>query len=361
LSTTANAIVTAFAEFIQPVSGDLGTIIDLPCSQENPKTRGICFIGDAKYLSVLLQSPIAALVVHTKMVPAVTAAVASAHSQKVILSTKNPKLAMALVNQKFFALAGKATAFDGARIHPTAVIAKSAKVAADAIVAPHAVISEGAIIEHGVFVGAHAFIGTHAKIGARTILHPGAYIGNVCQLGESCEIKSYAVIGSEGFGFSRDEKGLHHHIPHYGGVILGDNVSIGVGTTIDSGTFDPSEIGAGTKIDNQCHLGHNARVGKNVIIVTGFVMAGSVTIGDNCVFGGGVMINGHIKVTSNCQFAPLCGISCDVEKPGVYGGYPPIPVRESLRVQTSIQSLPRIRRQLAHIMKHLGLSDEAER
>jgi len=358
LSTTASAIVAAFAELIQPVSGDLKTVIEQPCAQEAPKERGICFIGDAKHLTQLLQSPIAALVVHTKMVAKVSEL--AANSKIVVLSSKNPKLAMALVDQRFFAIAAKLAPFDGVRVHPTAAIAKTAKVATDAVISPHAVISDGAVIGTGAYIGAHAFIGAGTVIGAGSIIHPGAFIGHNCKIGERCEIKSGAAIGSEGFGFATDEKNQHHHLPHYGGVILGDRVHIGVGTTIDAGTFEPSVIGEGTKIDNQCHLGHNSKVGKNNIMVTGFIMAGSVTVGDNCVFGGGIMVNGHITIASNCQFAPLCMIVHGIDKPGVYGGYPPIPLRESFKVQASIQSLPRLRRSVSKIMKHLGLKDDAE-
>jgi UDP-3-O-[3-hydroxymyristoyl] glucosamine N-acyltransferase len=178
-----------------------------------------------------------------------------------------------------------------------------------------------------------------------------------CQIGARCEIKSNTAIGSYGFGFARDEQGLNHHVPHYGGVIMGDDVHIGSNCSIDGGTFAPSVIGSGTKIDNQCHVGHNATIGKNVIITAGFIMAGSSTIGDNCVFAGSVCVNGHISIAANCTFAPLTAVSSEITEPGVYGGYPPIPFKEHLKAQASLQNLPKMRRSITRILAHLGLKE----
>ena len=100
---------------------------------------------------------------------------------------------------------------------------------------------------------------------------------------------------------------------------------------IDRGTFDVSLIGAGTKIDNHCHFGHNVRIGKNCLITAGFRSAGSITVGDNCIFGGGTAVNGKVELTNNVTIAPLSGVTNDILEPGAYGGYPPIPFKDFLK------------------------------
>lgn len=349
-------ILKAFPELIQPVSGDTKILVNGPCSQEAPQDKAICFIADAEYLPQLLKSSISALVVHVKVAPLV-----KAPPHIAVMTSKNTKLAMALVNQKFFKLSFLGLPFDNeAKIHPTAVISKSATVAAGAIVGPNATISEHVTIGRGVQIGAGAFIGPHTSIGADTNIFPLVHIGHSCVIGERCEVKPNSVIGTYGLGYARDEKGLHHRLPHYGGLIFENDVHVGANSCIDAGTYQPTIIGAGTKIDNHCHLAHNSIVGKNCIITAGFIMAGSSSIGDNCVFAGNAAVNGHISICSNCQFAPYSGIASDVTKPGVYGGYPVIPFTDSKRVQTSLQHLPRLRRSMARVLKHLGLSDNQE-
>ncbi len=352
--TTVDSIVKAFQELILPVSGNLKTKVSGPCAPETPVAGAICFTSNPEHLLGLFQSRVSAVGVHPKM----ASLVKDAPAHIVILTTKNTKLAMTLVNQKFFPMPCLGEPFDShQRIHSTATISKTAKVAADAIIGPHAVISAGVVIGAGVNIGAQTFIGQNTIIGDHTRLHPLVYIAHNCKIGARCEIKSNSTIGSYGFGFARDDKGLNHHVPHYGGAILEDDIHIGANTTVDGGTFAPSHLGAGTKIDNHCHIGHNATIGKNVIITAGFIMAGSATIGDNCVFGGTVSVNGHISIASNTSIAPLSGVSNNITVPGVYGGYPPMPFKDHLKAQTSLQHLPRMRRAITRIVNHLGLKE----
>ena len=104
--------------------------------------------------------------------------------------------------------------------------------------------------------------------------------------------------------------------------------------------------------------GHNIKVGKNCLITAGIIVAGSSIIGDNCVFAGRVSVNGHIEITSNCQFGPLTAITNDIREPGVYAGFPPIPIRDFLKSNATLVHLPKMRKNLSRIMKHLGLHDD---
>ena len=106
-------------------------------------------------------------------------------------------------------------------------------------------------------------------------------LGNV-KLGNNIMIGMGCVIGNHGFGFERREDGTLVRFPHFGGVIIEDDVEIGSNVCIDRGTFGNTVIGKGTKIDNLVHVAHNVQIGKNCLIVAHAMIAGGVKIGDNC-------------------------------------------------------------------------------
>ena len=76
------------------------------------------------------------------------------------------------------------------------------------------------------------------------------------ELGRQVVVKAGAVLGSEGFGFVRDEtRGTYHKFPQIGRLVISDNVEIGANTTIDRGALESTVIGSGTKLDNLVHIG----------------------------------------------------------------------------------------------------------
>jgi UDP-3-O-[3-hydroxymyristoyl] glucosamine N-acyltransferase len=119
------------------------------------------------------------------------------------------------------------------------------------------------------------------------------------QIGSGCKIKKGAILGGEGFGSERNERGVLEYAPHYGGIIIGNNVRIGSGTCVDRAMLDDTIIDDGTFVDNLVHIAHNVRIGKNCQIVAGTVIGGSCVIGDNCFLGENCSIKNGIKIGNN--------------------------------------------------------------
>ena len=74
------------------------------------------------------------------------------------------------------------------------------------------------------------------------------------KIGDHCEISTEAIIGTDGFGFEPDKQGIPEKFPHYGKVIIGNNVSIAGGACIDRGNLSDTIIEDGTKIDHLVHV-----------------------------------------------------------------------------------------------------------
>ena len=74
------------------------------------------------------------------------------------------------------------------------------------------------------------------------------------------------MLGSDGFGYATDEKGVHHKIPQVGIVVVEDDVEIGANSCVDRARFGETRIGRGTKIDNLVQVGHNVVIGPGSIL-----------------------------------------------------------------------------------------------
>jgi len=164
-------------------------------------------------------------------------------------------------------------------------------------------------------------------------------------LGRRVIVHAGAVLGSDGFGFVRDEKyGRYQKFPQVGELIIGDYVEIGANCTIDRGALDKTVIGAGTKLDNLVHIGHNDIIGTNVVIAAQTGVSGSSEIGDNCVIGGQVGIGDHAKIEQGTMLGGQAGVLPRKVLRGkgqLLWGTPARPLREFLKELAVVSKLAR--------------------
>jgi len=152
-------------------------------------------------------------------------------------------------------------------------------------------------IAQNVFIGEHVKIGAkveimpgcvilpHVEIGDNTKIYPHVTIYPFTKIGQNCRIHSGTVIGSDGFGYTFHQ-GKHVKIWHVGGVLIHQDVEIGSNSSIDCGTFSPTIIGEGTRIDNFVQIAHNCKVGKGCVLCGHVALAGSAVLEDYVVCGG---------------------------------------------------------------------------
>lgn len=243
-------------------------------------------------------------------------------------------------------------------VHPGAFVDPSARLGKNVIVGPGAVVGAGAVVGDDAIVGANAVIEPEARVGARTILHPLVFVGAFCEIGADCEIHPHTTIGADGFSFARDKAGKHHKLPQLGKVVLGDRVEIGANCAIDRAAFTETRIDSGTKLDNLCHVAHNVTIGEDSVMAAGFMVAGSTKIGKRLMAGGNVAMADHLTVADDVVIAGRSGLTFDVEKPGAYGGFPLLPMRDYLKNLANIGQVTALRKQINRIAKHLGLELE---
>ena len=233
-------------------------------------------------------------------------------------------------------------------IHPKATIHSSVILGKGVKIGPNVVIEKESIIGSKTEIKAGAFIGNGVEIGSDCVIHPNVTINKDVVVGDCSIINSGSVIGGGGFGFSQDSKKVWHKIPQCGGVVISENVEIGANTTIDSGTFNPTMIGKGVKIDNLVQIAHNVTVCENTIIAGCVGIAGSAHIGEACQIGGAAGILDHVKIPDNSIIGPMTLVMSSIKTSGSYVGV--YPMQEKMRWRKS-----------AVFLKNLGCKNNEQR
>ncbi len=215
---------------------------------------------------------------------------------KTVLRSAQPKVAFAkaatiLLEQRPIA----------SGVHPTAIVAPLARVAANVGIGPYAVIGEDTHIGGGTQIGAHCVIGTGCWIGENCRLHPRVTLYSGVRLGSQVEIHAGAVVGADGFGYAFDGE-RYWKFPQAGLVEIGDDVEIGANATVDRGSLDDTRIGAGVKLDNLVHVGHNVQIGVHSVVAAQTGISGSSKLGHHVVCGGQVGIADHCTL-EDCSIA----------------------------------------------------------
>jgi UDP-3-O-[3-hydroxymyristoyl] glucosamine N-acyltransferase len=268
-------------------------------------------------------------------------------SKKILIQVPNARIAFAKALALFFPEQKFA-----AGIHPTAVVAKSAQIDPTAHIGPHCVIGERVKIGARSVLQAGNFIGDDSKLGEETNLFPNVTIYPRAQIGNRIRIHANSVIGSDGFGYVQDE-GRHRKIPQIGNVVIGDDVEIGAGVTIDRGALGSTVIGKGAKIDNLVQIAHNVEIGEGCLLVAQAGIAGSSKIGNFTVLAGQVGIAGHLKIGSQVTVAAQSGVMNDIPDGGKWFGYPAQPDGEIKRQIIALRKLPDLLKRVAELEKKL--------
>lgn len=318
------------------IRGDPGVPISGVGTLESAQPHELSFVANPRYLPYLHDTRAGAVLLPRALSE-------SAPEGVVCVVVEDPHIAMYHALRLLYPAAARR-----AEIHPTAVVDASAVLAEGVTVGALAVVERGARIGAGTVVGAHAYVGPECEIGEACTIHPHATLNAGVVLGARCVIHSGARIGREGFGFVWLDGG-HRRVPQVGGCILGDDVEIGANSTVDRGSIGDTVIGAGTKIDNLVHLGHNVKVGRHVLVIAQVGVSGSTTIGDGAVLAGQAGVGGHLTIGARARIGGQAGVTADVPEGETYSGYPARPHRESLRAQGAVSRLPELIKRVKEI------------
>lgn len=259
---------------------------------------------------------------------------------------RDPYFAMAKLSSKFaeslsshahLRRPGESTIHAMAQIAPGVRLGRQVEIGAFVVVEDGAVIGDGTVLYPGVYVGKNSVIGEDC------VLFPQVVVYEKTKLGNRVRVHAGSVIGADGFGYSpRLANGKpvgHEKIYHLGRVIVGDDVEIGAGVTIDRGTIEDTVLERFVKLDDQVHVGHNSLVSEGAIICGCTALAGGTVIGKWAYVGGLVGVANKSHIGDGAKVGALSLISKDVPAGATHLGNPQRDQKKHFRIQAMLNRM----------------------
>ena len=231
-------------------------------------------------------------------------------------------------------------------IHPTAVVHPSAKIGANAHIGPYVSIDRDVQIGDNATLLAHVVIYSSVKIGGNFFAHAHSMVREHCRLGDNVVLQNGVVVGSDGFGFAKDDAGHWYKIVQSGPTIVGDNVEVQANACIDRASVGETRIANGVKIDNLVQVGHGSTIGEDTLLCAQVGLAGSTEIGKSAILAGQVGVAGHCKVGDRVIITAQSGTHGDIADGSMISGSPGFDHKQWLRCTAIFPKLPELAKQL---------------
>jgi len=226
------------------------------------------------------------------------------------------------------------------------VIDSTARIAAKASIGAYVVIGAGVEIGEHCTLMPHVVIYRDVRIGKNFFAHSHVSIRERTRIGDNVLLHNGVVIGSDGFGFAKDDRGEWYKIPQVGRVVIEDNVEIQANCCVDRASLGETRIGRNTKLDNLTHVAHNCVIDENSMLCAQVGLAGSTEIGKNVILAGQVGVAGHCKIGDNVIVTAQSGTHGDIPAGSMISGSPAFDHKQWLRSVSAFAKLPELVRAL---------------
>lgn len=239
-------------------------------------------------------------------------------------------------------------------IHSSAVVDASARLGAGVAVGACSVLGRGVVVGDGVRIFPNVTVYDGVLIGEGSVIHSGVALREGTVLGARVTVHNNAVVGSDGFGYAKDEEGRWLKIPQTGRVVVEDDVEIGAGTTIDCASVGETRIARGAKIDNLVQIGHSCTVGEDSLLCAQVGLAGSSRIGRRVILAGQAGVAGHLEIGDDVVLTAKSATSHNVPAGRVLSGIPAFDNREWLRATAAFRRLGDMQRTIRTLEARLA-------
>ena len=239
-------------------------------------------------------------------------------------------------------------------IHPAASIDPSARIGACVRIEACTVVGRDVEIGDNVRLYPNVTVYDGVRIGADSVIHSGVALREGTQVGQRVRIHNNAVVGSDGFGYAKDEEGRWLKIPQTGRVVIEDDVEIGAGTTIDCASVGETRIARGVKIDNLVQIGHSCTIGEDSLLCAQVGLAGSSHVGRRVILAGQVGVAGHLTIGDDAVLTAKSATSHNIPAGKTLSGVPAFDNREWLRATAAFRRLGEMQRALRTLETRLA-------
>jgi len=262
------------------------------------------------------------------------------------LRTTNPYLVFARAVELFYQAPVPARVVDS-----TARIAGSAQIGEGASIAPFVVIEDDVQIGKNCALYPFVHISRGARIGDDFRAYAHVSVREFCRIGDNVILQDGVKIGTDGFGYAKEDNGSYYKIVQSGIVVIEDDVEVGANATVDRGTIGETRIRRGVKIDNLVQVGHASDVGEDTLLCAQVGLAGSSKIGRSVILTGQVGVAGHLEIGDRVVATAQTGIPNSIEADKVVSGYPAIDNKLWLKSSALFKRLPELLKRIEALEK----------
>jgi UDP-3-O-[3-hydroxymyristoyl] glucosamine N-acyltransferase len=327
------------------ISGDDTLEISNVAKIEDAKSGELTFLYLSSYEKYFPTTKASAIIVKTRF--------NKTRSDITYIETEFPEKAFFKVVKKYFL-----PQFPLVGIDPTAFIHSTAKIASNAAIGKNVVVSAGCNIGENTKIFHNTTLAENVSIGSRCLIHSNVSIREDSKIGNNVIIHSGTVVGSDGFGYSTNEKGEYEKIPQIGNVIIEDDVELGSNVSIDRAAIGSTIIKRGCKIDNLVQIAHNVVLGEHTVISSQTGVSGSTKVGDHCILAGQAGLVGHIEIGNNVVITAQSGVSKSILKPGYYMGSPARDIKTAQKMGVHLHNLPEYAKKISELENEINTLKE---
>jgi UDP-N-acetylglucosamine acyltransferase len=184
-------------------------------------------------------------------------------------------------------------------VHPTAIVSSRAVLGRGISIGPYCSVGDQVVLGDGVELVSHVAVAGRTEIGARTRIFPFASIGYEPQdlkyhgeqsrlvIGADCTIREHVTMspGTEGGGME---------------TLVGDHCLLMIGV----------------------HVGHDCRLGNNVILSNNAGLAGHCSVGDYVILSGHTGVTQFVHIGAHAFVGGMTKVENDVIPYGMATGNP---------------------------------------
>ena len=302
----------------------------------------LTFVSNPKYASKARTTKAAAVIV-TPDFPDI---------EKTTLRSSNPYLAFARAVELFYQPPVPARQVD-----PGARIAATARIGEGASIAPFVVIEDDVEIGGNCTLYPFVHICRGARIGDNFKAYAHVSVREFCRIGNNVILQDGAKVGTDGFGYAKQDDGSYYKIVQSGIVVIEDDVEVGANATIDRATIGETRIRKGAKVDNLVQVGHASDVGENTLLCAQVGLAGSSKIGRSVILTGQVGVAGHLEIGDRVVATAQTGIPNSIEADKIVSGYPAIDNKLWLKSSAVFKRLPELLKRLEALERQTGTQE----
>ena len=184
-----------------------------------------------------------------------------------------------------------------AAVDATARIASGAVIGSDVSIGPYCVVGPNVVIGDGCRLVSHVHLAGHTMIGPRTTIYPFASLGTPPQSVAYRGGPTRLVIGAD--------------------CDIRESVTMNIGTEGGGGL---TEVGARGFFMAYSHVGHDCRLGNDVVFANCATLGGHCMVGDHAFIGGLSAAHQFTRIGAHAMVSGLTGLRGDVIPFGLAAG-----------------------------------------